>query len=462
MRDPAGPTSLLSRRRFLLAVLSIVVGAFALRVGMASAFVGLSSPPDAQANPDQVDFEAIAWQVARGHGFVLDDGSPTARRAVGTVASLLPPYLVAGRSYAAGRVWIALLSAATCGLVVWIGAMGFSRRVGLTAGAMLALYPGHAYYAMHFLSEAPFGFWLALSVALTMRAHRASRVWWYAPAGLAWGMLILTKPQFVLLLPLVCGAFVLYTIAALLRKAGRAENTRQVSRHGVAFQSGAAIFMTTLTAGACMTPWIIRNHAVMGVPGLSTIVGHGLWGGNNELVLDDPVWRGRWLKTSELERRLGVDLPADETAANKAALGYGLRFIRENPREMPGLAAAKLGRLVTPFPRTGNQAVYWSEAVAWCLLAPLCVLGFVRWWRHSRSDVMVMLLPIIVTLAVAVVFFAIVRYRNALSPVLVVIAAPAVESLGRFLADRFGCAGTDQYTAPQRLHGGSVSPREAA
>jgi len=414
-------------RRFWVVFSLVVVAAFGLRLSMASAFVGLSSPPDGLANPDQVDFEAITWQVAQGNGFVLDDQAPTARRAVGTVITLAPPYLVAGRSYTAGRMWLALLSAATCGLVIWIGVMGFNRRAGLIAGGMLVFYPGHAYYAMHFLSETPFGFWLALSVAITMFAHRSGQYVHFAIAGVCWGMLILTKPQFVLMLPMAAVVAVLFAVAIRItgrEKGGKSSETGSQGHCGARVFVGAAIVMALSTM--VISPWIVRNARVMGTPGLSTIVGHGLWGGNNALILDDPVWRGRWLRTSELERRLHIELPEGEAEANQAALHHGLAFIRENPRAMPGLVISKIGRLVTPFPRTENKVVYWSEAAAWVVLAPLCAFGVVRWWRERRGDLLVMLLPIAVTLAVAVVFFAIVRYRNALSPILVVFAAPTV------------------------------------
>ncbi|MEM9416697.1 MAG: hypothetical protein AAGA29_14645 [Planctomycetota bacterium] len=87
-----------NRRRWVIALAALFTIAFAVRLGLTAAFVGLDAPPDAQANPDQLDFEQIAWQVAQGNGFVLDTGDPTARRAVGAVGTMALPYTVADDS----------------------------------------------------------------------------------------------------------------------------------------------------------------------------------------------------------------------------------------------------------------------------------------------------------------------------------------------------------------------------
>lgn len=398
-----------NHKRYILATLGVVALAFGIRLGLTAAFVGLGSPPDAQANPDQLEFEAIAWQVAQGHGFSLETGEPTGRRALGAVATMVPPYLAAGRSYAAGRLWLVLLSALTCGLCVWIGALSFGRIAGLLAGLGLALYPGHAYYALHFVSETPFTFWLALAVALSLHGLRANWRWRHTLAGAAWAMAVLAKPQFVLMIPLMLAFIGVYSLAGLRRDA-------------VAWWRMPAI-VTCLTAAACIAPWIVRNHTVMGTPGLSTIVGHTLWGSNNEVVLNDPVWCGRWVRTSDLERQLGLPLPEGEAAANRAATAYAVAFAKSHRHELPGMAAKKLHRLITPWPVTDNQPVRWAEGLAWCCVGPLAAVGLLLGWRQHRVAICVLLTPVLVTLGVTVVFYGSVRFRNALAPVLLVLSA---------------------------------------
>ncbi|XAL99530.1 glycosyltransferase family 39 protein [Phycisphaeraceae bacterium D3-23] len=420
-----------NKRLWAIILCAIFALALGLRLGLAAAFVGLDAPPDAQANPDQLDFEAIAWQVAQGNGFVLDNGEPTARRAAGAVGTMAVPYALTGRSYAAGRVWLAALSSATCLLCVWIGCIGFGRGVGVIAGLALALYPGHMYYAMHFVSETPFAFWLALGAALSLHGLRHEWRWRHMLAGAVWACAILTKPQFVLMVPLVLGILALIKIVALCRNTSPRGATASptTARSNPAHFGYAPALITCLAVAACVAPWIARNHAVMHTPGLSTIVGHTLWGSNNEVVLNDPEWRGLWVRTSDLELTLNQPLPEGEAAANDAATGYAIAFARSHLRDLPGMALSKLRRLITPWPATTNRAVRWAEGLAWMIAAPLLLLGSVRWWRRHRAAAYVLVTPIAVTLAVSVVFYGSVRFRNALAPVLIVFAAAGFDWL---------------------------------
>ncbi|MEM6550978.1 MAG: hypothetical protein AAF750_02390 [Planctomycetota bacterium] len=412
--------------------------AFAVRLAMASAFVGLGAPPDANANIDQVDFEVIAWHLAQGHGFTVDGTTPTARRALGAPLIFTPAYLVAGeRSFLMLRLWVIALSAATCVLTALIARRLAPDRYATLAAALagmgLALYPGHAYYAMHMLSETPFAAclalatWLSLNAAWSERAPSTPRHWAFtSAAAVAWALVILTKPQFILLLPL---AVLFITTPAIYRWLRR--HPVRLS-HSPTPRVAFALLLTTLL----VVPWGVRNHHHLGVTGLSSIVGLGLWGGNNELILDDPVWRGRWLRISEVERRLNNPLPDGEAAANREAKQRGLAFMKSHAAEMPALTLTKLQRLVTPFPRTSNTAARWSEAFAWITLAPLTLLGLLVLYRHQRHSLPLLLAPIIVTVGTAAVFFGIVRYRNALAPTLLVFGGIGLACLLHSLCSR--------------------------
>ncbi len=184
--------------------LAILAFAIAIRVGLAAVFVGLDAPPDAAANPDQLDYELFAWRMSQGEGFTLQDGTPTARRPPGTSLVLLPVYAVFGRNFAAGRLWFCLLSAATCLAVGWVGREAFGPLTGLIAATGLAAYPNHAYYAMHFLSEVPFSLLVVTASGASIRAFRDERsLSWATAAGLCWGLAGLVRPNILLVIPLL-------------------------------------------------------------------------------------------------------------------------------------------------------------------------------------------------------------------------------------------------------------------
>ena len=410
----------MATRTFIGLLLAITLVALGLRLGMTAAFVGLDSPPDLSASPDQGEYDRILQQMVAGHGYAKAPGEPTARRAPGLIFSLYPVYALTDGSYAAVRLQIALMSASTCLLVGLLSAMLFGQRTGVIAAALLAIYPGHAYYGMHLLSEGPFGFYFALALLLTVLAMRRSGLGWYAGAGVVWGMAVLTKPQFVLLGPLA-GLVVL----------GYAAWRWQ-------WRPIAAVAVCGLAGAMLVGPWIVRNAVVLDAPGMSTIGGYTLWAGNNSVGYDDPAWRGRGLPTSQIEQAMGVRLPEGEAASDARAKQYAQQFMAEHRADMPELIGWKLYRLVTPFQPSDNRAVYWAEAVSWIALAPLLVVG---WWiglcRVPR-ETLLMLGPIVITVAVTVMYMAIIRYRNAVLPALVPFAAVTLEVGWRWAVARFG------------------------
>ena len=84
-------------RTFWWTLAAIVLVAFGLRLGVAARFQGLSSPPDFDANPDQVDYENLGWRLCEGRGFSRADGTPTAFRPPGTPFLIAAVYEVCGR-----------------------------------------------------------------------------------------------------------------------------------------------------------------------------------------------------------------------------------------------------------------------------------------------------------------------------------------------------------------------------
>jgi 4-amino-4-deoxy-L-arabinose transferase-like glycosyltransferase len=387
------------------AVVAIVLLALVLRIGMTSAFVGLGTPPkEAAGGLDVVDYEGFAWRMVEGHGYVLADGTPTARRSPGTSFSLVPVYALFGRSYTTAHLWFCLLSALTCAGTVWLARMVTSREAAALAGLWLALYPGHAYVSMHFFSEVPLGLALVLACATTLLSLERGRVGWAVAAGVLWGAVVLIRPNNLAALPLGLGWLLLLPVC----------RTRATVRQ-----------LAVVVAAAALTvlPWVARNATVMGKPTIATLVGgYTFWGANNEIVLRDPRLRGGWIFGHELVDE-AHPLQGDEVARERAAWGYGLGFVRAHLGDMPGLVAARLWRLVTPFEATPNKPVYYTFALAWLLTAPFVFVGGFWLFRDQRRAAAVLFTPILATVAVAVVFYGSIRFRDSVASLFVILAA---------------------------------------
>lgn len=383
----------LEGRRFWLAVLLMTLLALAVRVAMTERFVGLTAPPDANAQPDQLDYELFAWRIASGQGMTLDDGTPTARRAPGTSLVLAPVYALRGRDVAAGRFWFCVVSALACVAAAWAARALRDPLAGLLAAAMVALYPNHAYYAMHFLSESPAGTLTAWATVATLAACRPGRGTALAVlAGVAWGAAGLVRPNLLLTLPLIAGASLWWRPADV----ARATLLRQVAVVGLA-------------AALTLVPVVARNARVMGVATLATLNGVTLWGAHNEQVLRHHP--GAWIPTSDL-RDAQHPLSRDEVERDRQAWTYTRQFLRDHAADLPGLALAKLRRFFSPFDDTDNVVARTMFAAGWIVAATLTLPGWVWAFRRRPFDAALVAAPFGASVLTALVYYGAVRFRD--------------------------------------------------
>ena len=426
----------LSTRSFCIALVSIFLIAFVLRVGLAAKFVGLDSPPDLGANPDQFDYEWGAFQITQGNGLVRIDGKPTATRTPGTALSLAPAYAIFGRDFASGRIWFCFISALTCLGVAWVASQLAGRGAALLAAGLLAIYPGHAYYAMHFVSEVPYGFYLAFAVALSIHHYQRGGKWAGLFAGICWAMAIHCRPQLILLVPIA-----MIATLALIRKMDR---TQWVT--AMRFWAVQTCIITALVA-----PWFVRNAIVVGKPVFTTIAGHGLWGSHNPLTFNDPSLRGDWIRVSELERIFG-NLPEDEVAKDAEASRRGWESTVVNLPRLPQIVLYKLGRFVSPFLETPNKTVRWAFALAWIAVIPFIFIGSWQAWKNAKAASFIFLMPILATIATIVLFYGSIRFRDSIAPLFITMAGIGAAKVLSMIASLRGVkVDAEDENAPQSI-----------
>jgi 4-amino-4-deoxy-L-arabinose transferase-like glycosyltransferase len=397
----------MSNRRYYLILFVITLCAWGLRLAVTERFVGLSSVPDPVDGLDQLDYEVFAHQMSVGNGYVLADGTPSARRAPGTSLVLLPVYGLFGRSFLAARMWMTFLSAITCWASAWVVRRSLGTTAALVTAAGVAVNPGLFYYAIHLWSEAPFCLAMTLATGFTVRAwcdqHWNDRV----AAGLCWGIALLIRPQVVFMAPFVALAWVL---------------CRGVERRRLFVEAAVQMAIVAVIAA----PWVIRNTIVMHKPTLATLVGgHTFWGAHNARTFHDPHVRGIWITLSEIPGG-SVELPADELQQESIAWRNGIDSVRQNMAALPQLLLWKLYRLVTPFEDTPNRAVYWAFAVAWMVTAPLAVFGFKEVWQRDPVLGRIIGLQFAATVLCVLMFYGASRFRHAVEPLLMVAAGVGV------------------------------------
>jgi len=377
--------------------IAVFLLALAIRVGAGAVFVGLSVPPRASASPDQVEYEELATSLASGRGYTWSDGRPTAARPPGTPMTLAAAYLVTGRNWLAGRVWFSLLSAATCLLLVVSMRSTLGPAGAVLAGLAMAVYPGHWYHSMHFLSEVPYSLSIGAFLACLVFLVRRSSLVLALTAGVVLGAATLVRPNAVVMLPM----------AGLLLVLCHRNRLRAIALT-------AAMALTTVMV---TVPWLVRNQRAMGVATFSTVGGWTFWGAHNARVLGDPDLAGRWVSDATLtDDEHPLPGPTHEVLRSQMAWRYGQEFVRDHMADMPYLVAMKIYRLLSPFTVTENRPVYWAFAIGWGLTAPLMLLGLWRWWRHDRATAGAALVPLAGAVLAAGMFYGSVRFRDAVAP----------------------------------------------
>lgn len=394
---------MISHRWYISLLILITLFAWGLRLGITVKFVGLSAPLDIADGQDEIDYEQFAYEMSVGHGYVLEDGTPTARRAPGTSMVILPVYLMFGRSLFAARVWMTFLSALNCAAAAWVVFPRWGQKVALLTAAAIAIDPGLFYYSMHLWSETPYCLTITLGVGCLLRGVNQPTWKWTLLGGLCWGAAVLVRPQVVFM-----GPWILLALA-YFPKIERGVWLRELVKEG-------------LIAGLMIAPWLIRNQVVMGAFTIATLVGgHTFWGSHNELTFHDPHFQGLWKMHFDDPNALPIE--GTEVEQGKLAWENGWRSIRQNVAEMPRLLAWKLFRLVTPFEETTNKAVYWTFALAWIVAIPFVALGITTmrridpqlgWWIGFQIAALV---------TCTLLFYGAARFRHSMEPFLMMAAA---------------------------------------
>ena len=412
MNDSQTRLSLPGRIRVFWLV-AIVVAAFAMRLVATVRFEGLDAPPNAGAFYDGVEFEEIAANlVARGE-FSVRAGHPTSFRAPGLPFALAAVYAAFGnRNFVAAHVLFCLIGASAAWAAYLVARELLGDWGGLITAGLVAGYPNLLYYSMHFSSEPLFTVLLALAVWSFIRALRTDAIPHYALSGVLLGLAALTRPVAFYFLPF-------FVLAALWT------TPAPWSRRVLSFAVMAAALMLPIA------PWAIRNYQVHDRPLMfASNGGSTFWGANNEIVLNDPKYRGDWITTEAMpEQKRAVHALPNEVDRDKLEWEYGKAFLKAHPSDVPKLLWYKFYALWTPISRTPNAAFNTIHLVSYGLALPFMVVGLAvllsaRGWRDPA--ITSILAPILATTASTLVFYGSARFRSTIEPLLLVFVAAAL------------------------------------
>ena len=110
--------------------------------------VGMNAPP----RDDAALYDSVAVSVSHGGPYVDAEGYRS-RRPPAFPLLLAGLYAAVGHDWRAARILQALIGAATCSLVLLLGAAWMEFRIGLTAALVCAVFPYTVYWSAHLLTD---------------------------------------------------------------------------------------------------------------------------------------------------------------------------------------------------------------------------------------------------------------------------------------------------------------------
>lgn len=276
--------------------------------------------------------------------------------------------------------------------------VGASPRQGILVGLLWAIYPPAASYVADLSTVTLESFFIGLAIWLVVRAGSRQSLRSAMAAGALISLATLTRPTWLVLLPLSFFWLAWY------------------HRHAPAVM--LKMTMALSVAGlAVLTPWIAYNFQTHGTLLLtSTNGGINFWIGNN------PKATGEYIFPTEMDQTLVTSVANwPEVPRDQFFYAKGIEFIRNSPTESLTLMSRKLLYFFLFRPNIGSnyQAAQISLLdmasalfiLSWLFLLPFALVGLAyvggRWQEH-----LFLILIFLSSAGISMLYFSGTRFRT--------------------------------------------------
>lgn len=408
---------------------AVYLVALALRVG----YTWLAAGPHAVPSSDALEYDTVAWNLARGPGFALNGaGGPFLTAFVPPVVpwitSLL--YRAIGHHFFAALLLQCAIGALVPLLIGALAAATFGGGVAGFAAWLAAIHPLLVFFSGYLLTETTF-------TVMLLAAMLASSAWLKTPrpgrafgAGMLWGVAALTRPT-ALALPALVAAWAWIPLGLTVAARDRVRQT------------------LLLLLGVCVVvaPWTIRNavalHAFVPV---TTGGGRALLDSNNSMVWSDPQLRGGAVSVYGLEPWASRFRGHSDAQVDRLARAEAMAFLKSHAAQWPAMAAAKLARFWRLTAEGGGTGHWQREGsplaallarvdplLVWSLFSlPLALWGLARALGGARRWFLSLPAWVIAYFTLlATVFWGALRMRVPIEPLVVLFAAAGLDDLRR-------------------------------
>jgi 4-amino-4-deoxy-L-arabinose transferase-like glycosyltransferase len=359
----------------------------------------------------------IAYSIATGQGF-----SSPFQGSTGPTAWVAPlyPYLVAGvfkvlGIYSQSSIWVllainSLLSALTCVTVYSIAEETFGTQVALWSAWLWAVLPYSMYWAIRWVWETSLSaFLLSAALLLALRLKNSDRLSLWVLFGLVWGMIALSNPSLLSLLPFTLG-WLCY----------------QRTRERKSWIRPAALAMTVFLIS--IAPWLVRNYEVFGrFVFIRSNFGFELRLGNYEGA--DGQWR--WQRHPSQNKAEFADYQTMGELAFVHERGQkALEFIRSHPAAFASLTLKRAFYFWAGPPRdSGTPGLSRSRYPIFVLSTVLAFCGLALALGQKKPGAFLYAALMLVYPAVYYVTFPHPRYRHPMEPEMMILGVYFIYSL---------------------------------
>jgi 4-amino-4-deoxy-L-arabinose transferase-like glycosyltransferase len=333
------------------------------------------------------------------------------------------------------------------GTVIALGFLGrrvAGPRAGLIAAFIGAVYPLLWVIDGSLMSETTYALLITLTLLAAFRYADAPSRRRAVVVGACISLATLTRGEAIGLLVL---------LAAPLAYRERSTWRARWRSFGVMF----AAFLVLLA------PWTIRNLLTFEEPVLISTNGDGVMIGANCFGSYYGELKGAWDYSCFRNRA-----PGDESQYSKDYRKRGLQYARDHAGRIPTVVAFRLLREFD-FYRPTQSAILmasegrdydvakWGIRTYWVLF-PLFLIGGLVMWRRRDPGLAILASPVVLGVAVAILVYGSTRFRVVMEPVIVVLAAVAVDALVRSVRARRGEASSAASDAAASSAPASATP----
>jgi len=356
-------------------------------------------------------WDELGWKLATGQGYWVNnpyfpDGEPFySWRTPGFPLFLAGIYYLFGHSYLAAKIGLAFISSVTSILLFFLAGLIINRKAGIICSSLYAVYPAAIFWTGYLAPETLAAFLMVLLAFAAIYTMRKDTLFWSFYTGIVFGLLFLTRPVVIVMLPVLVIYFFFNRKNLIPR-----------------------LFLL-FTGCLVITPWVIRNYKIHHTFLLgSTEGGVVFYIANNEKSLSDP---NGFYHNEDIKEFRGLS----EVETDRKFYRMGLEFVKENPGTYLKLVMDRFIRFWRFYPHTisGPGQPYSKKHIVISFLTecPLVIFGWIGFFLALREWRKFFVLHgfVITFSTVTILIRSAIRYRFPIMPFMLILTIYALISL---------------------------------